>query len=32
MHPFKQDLVGDKGKVLGVLMGTIGIVLLIACA
>ena len=28
----KQDLIGDIGKVLWVLMGTIGIVLLIACA
>ena len=28
----KQDLVGDIGKVLWVLMGTIGIVLVIACA
>ncbi len=28
----KQDLVGDIGKMLWVLMGTIGIVLLIACA
>ena len=28
----KQDIVGDIGKVLWVLMGTIGIVLLIACA
>src|SRR5678809_1329810 len=28
----KQDLIGDIGKVLWVLMGTIGVVLLIACA
>jgi predicted permease len=28
----KQDLIGDIGKLLWVLMGTIGIVLLIACA
>jgi putative ABC transport system permease protein len=32
LQPTKQDLVGDIGKVLWVLMGTIGIVLLIACA
>ncbi len=32
LHPFKEDLVGDVGKVLWVLMGTVGIVLLIACA
>lgn len=32
MRPLKQDLVGDIGQVLWVLMGTIGIVLLIACA
>ncbi|MDQ2945096.1 MAG: ABC transporter permease, partial [Acidobacteriota bacterium] len=32
LHPFKEDLVGDIGKVLWVLMGTVGIVLLIACA
>ncbi len=31
-HPFKQDLTGDIGGVLWVLMATIGIVLLIACA
>src|SRR5581483_11245425 len=31
-HPFKQDLTGDIGPMLWVLMGTIGIVLLIACA
>jgi putative ABC transport system permease protein len=32
LRPFKQDLVGDLGSVLWVLMGTIGMVLLIACA
>ncbi len=32
LHPLKQDVVGDVGAVLWVLMGTIGIVLLIACA
>jgi predicted permease len=32
LRPFKQDLVHDVGKVLWVLMGTIGMVLLIACA
>ena len=31
-QPLKEDLVGDIGRVLWVLMGTIGIVLLIACA
>jgi predicted permease len=31
-HPFKQDLTGDIGPTLWVLMGTIGMVLLIACA
>jgi predicted permease len=31
-HPFKQDLTGDIGPMLWVLMGTIGMVLLIACA
>jgi putative ABC transport system permease protein len=30
--PLKQELVGDLGKMLWVLMGTIGVVLLIACA
>ncbi len=30
--PFKQDVVGDIGNVLWLLMGTIGLVLLIACA
>ena len=32
LRPLKQDAVGDVGRVLWVLMGTIGIVLLIACA
>jgi putative ABC transport system permease protein len=32
MQPLKQDVVGDIGKVLWVLMGGIGLVLLIACA
>ena len=32
VRPFQQDLVGDTGNVLWVLMGTIGMVLLIACA
>jgi predicted permease len=32
LRPFKRDLTGDIGKVLWVLMGTIGVVLLIACA
>ncbi|MPY89196.1 MAG: FtsX-like permease family protein [Luteitalea sp.] len=32
LRPLKQDVVGDVGNVLWVLMGTIGIVLLIACA
>jgi putative ABC transport system permease protein len=32
LRPFKQDLVGDVGDVLWVLMGTIVLVLLIACA
>jgi putative ABC transport system permease protein len=30
--PLKQDLVGDVGGVLWILMGTLGLVLLIACA
>ena len=30
--PLKDDVVGDVGKILWVLMGTVGIVLLIACA
>ena len=32
IRPFKEDVVGDIANVLWVLMGTIGIVLLIACA
>jgi putative ABC transport system permease protein len=32
VRPFMQDVVGDIGGVLWVLMGTIGVVLLIACA
>src|SRR5581483_3372867 len=32
LRPLKKDVIGDIGKVLWVLMGTIGIVLLIACA
>jgi predicted permease len=32
LKPLKQDLVGDVGSVLWVLAGTIGLVLLIACA
>ena len=32
LRPLKQDVVGDVGDMLWVLMGTIGIVLLIACA
>jgi len=32
LRPLKQDVVGDAGEVLWVLMGSIGIVLLIACA
>lgn len=32
LRTLKQDLIGDIGKVLWVLMGTIGIVLIIACA
>jgi predicted permease len=32
LRPLKQDVVGDLGNVLWVLMGSIGIVLLIACA
>jgi len=32
LRPLKDDLVGDVGRVLWVLMGTIGVVLLIACA
>jgi predicted permease len=32
LRPLKQDVIGDISKLLWVLMGTIGIVLLIACA
>ena len=32
VHPLKQDIIGDLGRVLWVLMGSIGVVLLIACA
>jgi predicted permease len=32
LRPLKQDVVGDVGKVLWVVMGTIGAVLVIACA
>ena len=32
LQPLKQSLVGDLSQVLWVLMGTVGIVLLIACA
>ena len=32
LRPLKRDVVGDLGKVLWVLMGSIGVVLLIACA
>jgi len=32
LNPFKQDVVGDIGSVLWVLMGAIAVVLLIACA
>ncbi len=32
IHPLKQDVVGDVGKALWVLFGTVGIVLLVACA
>ena len=32
LRPFQQEVIGDIGGVLWILMGTIGIVLLIACA
>jgi predicted permease len=32
LRPLKQDIVGDVGKTLWVLMGAIGVVLLMACA
>src|SRR5258708_1811867 len=32
LHSLKEDVVGDGGRVLWVLLGTVGIVLLIACA
>jgi putative ABC transport system permease protein len=32
VRPLKQDVIGDVGKVLWILMATVGIVLLIACA
>jgi predicted permease len=32
LHPLKQDVIGDVGKVLWVLMGSIALVLLVACA
>jgi len=32
VHPLKQDVIGSVGKLLWVLMGTIAMVLLIACA
>jgi predicted permease len=32
LRPLKRDVVGDVGNVLWVLMGTVGVVLLIACA
>lgn len=32
VHPLEQDVIGNVGKVLWVLMGSMGLVLLIACA
>lgn len=32
LHPLKQDVVGDVGNVLWIVMATVGVVLLIACA
>ncbi len=32
IHPLEQDVVGDTGKVLWVLLGAVGLILLIACA
>ena len=32
LRPLKQDVIGDIGSVLWILMGTLGIVLVIACA
>jgi hypothetical protein len=32
LRPLKQDVVGDVGRILWVLLGAIGIVLLVACA
>ena len=32
VRPLAQDVIGDVGRVLWVLLGTVGIVLLIACA
>jgi predicted permease len=32
VHPLKQDVVGDVGRVLWIVMATVGVVLLITCA